>query len=296
MHDKIVRIREIIKRTTPVMLYASLQSIEYRLFFSTYDKNRLVLNSIQKSGTHYLRMLITNYLFCTYHNISQRISYKDMDEMHFPNVRESLFNRTKQTRYIYPIANNPIKRTPYEDFVCGHSTSYLNISSASRIIHLYRNPFDYIVSKFYYSYKNRPERSSWYGHPRDVIDMELAVYIPHYKYMKEIAEKRTDVLRIPYEILIRNPFDILLFILNWANIDIDIQSIKQAVEFSDKEHVRKEEYELGKAIVAPDGYKGSFIRSGKIGEWKDYFSSEDRRKIENMLRENGLNLSEFILD
>jgi hypothetical protein len=296
MDDRIARIKDIVRRKTPAMLYGFLQTIKYKIFFSKFDKDRLILNSIPKSGTNYLRMLITNYLFSTHYNLSKRISYTDMHEKHFPNVREYLFSRTNPTRYIYPTANHPIRRTPYKDFVYGHAISYLNHSSASRIIHLYRNPFDFLVSKFYYSYKNRPERSNWYSHPRDLIDIELPDYIKQFKYMKDLAQKRTNVLRIPYELLIRNPFETLFIILNWANIDIDIQRINQAVEFSDKKYVHNEEYELGKAIHTPDGYKGSFVRSGKIGEWKEYFSNEDQRKIEIILREHKVNLSEFILD
>ena len=48
--------------------------------------------------------------------------------------------------------------------------------------------------------------------------------------------------------------------------------------------------------VQSSAVKASFVRSGKIGEWKEYFNEEEIVQISEILEENSISLTEFILE
>ena len=50
--------------------------------------------------------------------------------------------------------------------------------------------------------------------------------------------------------------------------------------------------------VNPDAknLKGSFISSGKIGQWKNYYSNEDFTYWKDRFKNKGIDLNSFILD
>ena len=67
-----------------------------------------------------------------------------------------------------------------------------------KVINLYRNPFDCLVSNYYYFYKNRN------------IDLEISKYIDYYmpKYIQSFKIidkfKNKNIMNISYEELIKN--------------------------------------------------------------------------------------------
>jgi len=70
------------------------------------------------------------------------------------------------------------------------------------------------------------------------------------------------------------------------------------MKFSSKKEVKKMERERGEAIVKKDGinFKGSFVRSGEVGEWKSYFNDKDINNIRNYLAESGIDYDDFIYE
>jgi hypothetical protein len=62
------------------------------------EKDSIVLDSIRKSGTNYLRINVSNYLHLLYSESEERISYSDMKEM-FPNQRDFVLFSEKYTEF-----------------------------------------------------------------------------------------------------------------------------------------------------------------------------------------------------
>ena len=274
--------------------------IKHLFFFIKYyytlghkEKNFIILNSIHKSGTTYFRLIFANYLKLYYEKITTCITYKQMQSNIIPNERDGCFFK-KNRQYIDP-ADKVVKNTKYQDLIYGHSYKFLEYCQG-KIVSLHRNPLDVIISRYFYSWAYRAEKENPYSSPSDVIDLVLDKYIKHYNFMRSLAVRKQNILRISYEMLITDPYITFNIVLNWLNISINIASLRQAIEFADIKNVRLEEERDGKAIHSPDGYKGFFTRSGKIGQWKEYFSEEDFAYIVTKLEKNDIDIGEFIIE
>jgi len=253
------------------------------------EKGFIVLNSTRKSGTNYFRIFIANYINVLYEGRDTPTTYKETHDVLFPNMR------AEYTRFFGYFSPNPfMAKTPFHDFVYGHDTDFLDISKG-KIVFLYRNPLDYVVSRFYYNWKYREATEDVHQHPREILDYALDPYIEQYTYMREVAARRDNVLKVCYEALYGSPVETFGLIVGWLGFPVSYAAIQKAVEFSSIKQVRKEEEEHG-AIHAPkEGLKGFFTRSGAIGQWQEYFNDQDIAEIESRLAAGNVNLSEFIL-
>ena len=253
------------------------------------ERGAIVINSIQKSGTNYMRLLLGNYIF-----LISNLHSVDYDEMHgaFPNSREQMYNGF----YTKVKKNNPIFKTKYKDIIHGHFYMGLKQNNYEKLIFLYRNPLDQIISRFNYKYKNRPSKANLYNSPSEIIDESLLIYMAHFKAIQKIHNDKKSLLKIPYELLTKEPEVILMLVLSYLNIEIDYKIVRQSVEESSINKVLECEHKRGRAIHSPDTYKGSFIQSSKVGQWKESFSEKDVEYIFRKLRENGINPGEFIYD
>ena len=120
----------------------------YKLFCNTLaDNNYIILITIQKSGTHYFRLLLTNYLHCLYVQDNIPIGFSEMTNEIFPNDwHKMVLNK----HYKLNAPNEIIKRTGYNDFQYSHEFPYIEFIRNSKIIFLYRNPLDFIVSFYFH--------------------------------------------------------------------------------------------------------------------------------------------------
>lgn len=278
-----------IKQYAPAFVKTAYHYLLYRLRYRRMENGAIILNSIRKSGTFYFRFLLTNYLFLSCGKSTGPISYEEMQQRIFPNRLFEVPHRVQPAGHV-------IKSFHYEDFIYGHDYTFLKYSSASKIIHLYRNPLDTVVSRFFYTWKNRvdEEKKSMYQSPREVLDIVLSQFISHYKYLRDLAGARANVMRIPYEILMRSTRDVLIMVFSWLNLPIDHSLIEKAIEYSSKEEIRKQEKKRGASIVSE--LEGSFVRSGTIGEWKEYLSEEDVQYVRRRLKDENILLEEFITE
>ena len=272
----------------------------YKLFRNTLaDNNYIILITIPKSGTIYFRLLLTNYLHCLYVQDNIPIGYSEMHNEIFPNVWDEV---VRNKHYKLNAPNEIIKRTGYNDFQYSHEFPYIEFIRNSKIIFLYRNPLDFIVS--YYFYKkdrlnvNVHHRIVNTDSPNEIpsIDYGLDYFTWAYSKIKNRLSNKNNVLKICYENLLRKPITTMEAVLSFLQIDIHNDKIERAVEFSSKKYIIKEEEKLGHPIHAPEGKKNSFIRSGKIGNWKEHFSSDNLKYIEMRLNNNGIRLDEFIIE
>lgn len=280
---------------------------EYASRSRKYENNSIILNSIRKSGTNYLRLLIANYLTLLNSESTSCVTYSEMHNDIFPNVRDYvLFPEQYETvtaRTVYrPLHYNHIlKKVGFDDFLYGHDDyEYLTMSCARKIIHLYRNPFDMAVSYYYYAYKNRPERAAARKDDRIGLAVEhlFCYYIKHYVFMRHYASAANNVLRIDYESLYTRPREVLAMLFRWLGFPLHLGHIEQAIVFSSKDQIRQEERMLGAAIHVPKGvaFTGSFVRSGEIGQWKTHFTDIEQNVLIRLLEKHGISLSEFILE
>lgn len=266
--------------------------------FFAYYRKAIMLRSIQKSGTNYLRLILTNYFF----NINRKketwkeINYDTMHFTVFPNVRNHVFEA--QCEYIPP--QNKIKKNKgyYSDFMYDHGSDLdsMHYIKPAKLILLYRNPLDHLVSIFYYKFKNRPGQESKYEHPRDLISKRIPGYAKKFDLMTRLNTHNADVM-ISYEELKLNPEETIVKLLNFLNIHVMQDLIRFSLEASSINKVKEDEKKRGEPIhSSKHGLHGSFVRSGAIGDWKNYFSEQDIFQIRNILTQHNIDLNQFILE
>jgi hypothetical protein len=282
------------------------QKIVRNLKFVGIVRNSVVLRSMRKSGTNYLRLLVTNYV-CNIEGFTQgtyafsRVSYHEMHNTVFPNVRNYVFEGKKP--YVSPALDRaPVFAKQYADFMYDHGgfADHYGFLQPKKLILIYRNPFDTIISTFFFKWKNRNEKQDEFSHPREVIDQVLPSFIKTYKWMRAVHARynNAQVMLVSYEQLFLQPHSTLIGILEFLGLPVYPELVFLSAQASSIDETRKEEEKSGAALRNPQqqGLTGSFARSGKVGQWMEFFTPEDFLKIQQQLASNGIDYREFWLE
>ena len=72
------------------MIKKVLRYFKYIYFSYSFEKDTIIILSIRKSGTNYLRALITNYLYIFYNDKKTRTMHLDIDKNIFPNNKKTI--------------------------------------------------------------------------------------------------------------------------------------------------------------------------------------------------------------
>jgi len=260
--------------------------LKYMRKFHGYEKDSLIISSIPKSATHYVLFLVANYLRVHYTGASDPITPAMLYEL-FPNT---LRNRPK------PAPGQALAaRAGFSDILWGHHYKYLRMSSAKKILFLFRNPLDQAVSSYHYSYVLRPETVA-----EERRGLSFSEALPHilkcygkdYSYHKKNLLGR-QALPLNYEVLTRDTRPTVYTLLHWLGLDVDVAHMDTAIALSSKDVIRSLEQKTGKTVASA---KGSFIRSGRTGDWRTAFSEADLELARRILGEYGISLNEFILE
>ncbi len=267
------------------------------LYFKKLNKlniNRnqiIILATIAKSGTHYFKFLLSNYINLMSDRDAKPMTPNEVNNF-FPNIWHKCYSSNSQS--IQSPSKKPMKFIGYFDMPRTH-VAYDSRMNGSKILHLYRNPLDYCVSMYFYKYVNNPKFKNKLKSPYEVFEKEFEKYIfPYISYRKQSFSKNNYILRISYEDFIIKTEIIFKIILNWLGVEVDIELLEKAIFSSSKATLKRME-KKEPIHTNRKNLKGSFLRSGKIGEWKNYFSDEQLNNIKKKLLEFNISLDEFII-
>lgn len=245
------------------------------------------------------KLLLANYLNIICDGREDITTY---DEMH-----TKMFFSDVQVKGLDPSSESGKGRilqkyTPYRHLIHTHSHGskmklYIRLNRGARYILLYRNPLDNLISSYFYHFKYRPELAEQYKHPREIIDWKLPVFIKQYNYQKAMSERNVNAVQVSYESLYQDKANTFAGILEFLGIPVKEDAVELAVDFSSLKSVRAQEQKRNKAIHQEiQGFKGSFVRSGKIGQWKEFFNDEDVENVSRKLAAHSISLDEFIIE
>ncbi len=218
----------------------------------------------------------------------------DFDEMQSKFFFHSAENKIKTSDLGKEILNRKHISDKIPDFI--HSHIALNYDFWSKCICLYRNPLDFVVSSFFF---HKFKRGKSTKHPRKILLRRLKSFGETYSKQLQLENDFPDTcIRVSYEELIKNPLEVFSKMLNFIGLPYHEKMVLKAMENSSKDKVKEMEQKRGAAIVVPEGtkFKGSFINSGKIGQWKVFFNDNDLRKAEKILEGFNLSLNDFVLE
>jgi hypothetical protein len=243
-----------------------------------------LLNTMRKSGSHYLMSILANYLWLELLGSPERLDY--------PAMKAEIWNQ----RRTGPALERLRELTGYAAWIWEHENYVIRYNNARTIVHTYRNPLDTIVSRYFYLYANRADRSRDVG-LSEAIELETPAFAWHYAAVRAIG-RRPNVLRVAYEQLVRDPAATGAEVLERSGLPVATDGLERAVSASSRKQVSEDEarHGLEEGNLVGDGMTASFIRSGEIGEWKRLFGTEQVRRIEEILADYRIGLDEFTLE
>jgi len=255
-------------------------------------RDSLLLRTMQKSGSHLFLSSLGNYVNLQYNN--------NVDRLDYPTLKRVIWDND------WSYDNHVLSNTGYKSFIFRHDFEARNryILSSKRIINLYRNPFDMCVSLYFYDCKNRNKtkgnearfkKYKGIDSPVDFMDIFIDRYISSYQELLHFS-KYDNVVNYSYEELVTDTFSVLQDTLEFCDIEIDEKKLSNAILFSSREKMIEDEDKYGKTNLVGRDMNSSFIRSGKIGEWKEYFSDQDFLKFADILLRDGISVDKFILE
>jgi hypothetical protein len=247
----------------------------------------ICLVTVMKSGTHWARYLLANYLKIMVRGPDcSRATYEELQSVFSPNDRRlCLRTKTEPVRSpLYPVFG-------YQDVMWQHVSEDLS-EYRGRIVFLFRNPLDYLISRYHY------DKALWQSEGRDVsspaatMEWSLRWYAESLTFMLKLIRQKRDAVVLTYENLKQAPEVSLEILLRSLGIPVRRDALQLAVERSDAKKVAAEEVERGRAIVGPTT-SGYFVRDSGVGQWRNHLTEDDLSRAEKILGGYGLRLAQF---
>jgi hypothetical protein len=238
-----------------------------------------LLAGIRKSGNTYLRFLLANYAALTEDPCREPLTYPELT---------ARLGETLGWREVTPdlAREQGVRALGIARFYYTHHV-YTRVYDGLKVVSVYRNPLDYLVSFYYYKYAGRPGLETAYAGPQELL-FQLDGFFREYT-----SFVGTPALRIAYEDLHERPREQLARVLQFFGAPrIDPQLAARAAAHSAPAVIRAEEERSG-PIHSPAGFKGRFVRDGSIGQHRRYFGPAEWRRLEEIASRHGVSLDEF---
>jgi hypothetical protein len=241
-----------------------------------YKKSDVIVLSVAKSGRTWLRVLLNKY-FCAVHDLPFSLKDLGADERTVPSII-----------YTHEIWDHYSKAS-LSQRLFGKYIVPDRILKTKRIIVLYRDPRDVIVSLFF----QKTKRSNH----KIVADLKAFLGNEQYGLSKVIfvlnnwrqrLSSHPNCLWISYEDLKKDTSGVLINTIGFLNLTPHDSCLNEAIEFSSFNNMKKLEKNGGfsDAILKPGNPSDpeSFkVRKGKVGGYIDYFQPEALSQLDGYL-------------
>ncbi|XP_065289760.1 3-beta-hydroxysteroid sulfotransferase-like [Dermacentor albipictus] len=254
----------------------------------------VVQSTFPKSGTHWL-MYITHLILREGQPIT---SYEEF---------------AKEWRFLeYMDIKDWTSSLPLRTFATHLALDKRSMTEEGKYVYIARNPWDVCVS-FYNMATNIRSPEFQDGTFEDLVDVFVSGNFGYGDYFEHVAagyalREQPNVFFTTYEELKKNTREVVLRLAYFLGekyglaLEKDEVSLQKMLERSQPDYMRAvvvldlsgkgnpqwEEVLSGKKITCKEGYEGdknkySFVRSGKVGGWKDYFTPDLLRRMENRI-------------
>jgi len=288
MRLSIKRLKYWLVRTLSVLL-PQKQAIaldRWRRGHEEHRKYRLcdyVFVSYGKSGRTWLRVMLSRYYQQAY-ALPERI-LMGFDNFHKINASVPCIFFTHDNYLRTYTGNTSSKKDFYN----------------KKVVLLVRRPQDVAVSQFFqWKYRMRPEKMAMNQYPAAGSDISIYDFVMNpdcgvpriIDFLNLWAQELPNIehlLMVRYEDMRVQPETELSRIVTFLDMDPDDKLIRETVEFSSVENLRKLEKENyfhgGSRVKAkdssnPDSFK---VRRAKVGGYRDYFDDEQVAKIDELV-------------
>ena len=236
------------------------------------DKTDIILATYPKSGTTWLRFIFANLI--------------SIKELNGEIVDYNILNTKFKASFDALTFNMPsFKSMPR--IISTHQIYKRRYFGNNRSILLYRNPADTMVSYYEYrkSLKNNYYKFDFKHFIRDK-KYGLEAWCRHFNSWKDNPSTI-----LSYEDLKSNTFICIKRVLNKFGLcAFNDNEINEAIKRSDFKNIQRLELERGLDIAAQKKHKENFrfARKGTVGQWVEYFESDDIAFMKLVLKKHNL--------
>ena len=190
--------------------------------------------------------------------------------------------------------NNKINYLKTHNAMCTvKNNKFTNVDNTLGAIYIVRDPRDVLVSYSSYIDKSIDETlkilvsddSYEYGNfkDKDYRKSLMGSWSSHYNSWKNYKSKKTIIVK--YEDMVNKSNSTFLKVLNYLEkinkFEIDNNKISQAIKETSFENLKR--------LEASEGFKSNmsnnpFFRKGRVGDWKDKLTKNQREKVEEFFR------------
>jgi len=255
--------------------------------------NTVLICGIQKTGNTWARFVIYNYFNILLNKATKTLTFDELKEIH---VKRRIKGKIEKKQYIFGHKDDNLPNfyhthIGYDGTGFIHSTPNIKafFNCFDKLIYLYRNPFDTMISYYEFLTNRNPI-------PYDIIklsEMNLEDFTKYYleKWISHVSstKPRADVV-LDYDKLRINPIGFKEAI-ELSGIKIDMNIFKKAIKFSSFNNIRKMSDEIKQPYgVGGSLYKGYFCRNGRTGQYKEKMSKELIEYIKKRCREKKIKI------
>lgn len=240
---------------------------QYLLNMNQYHSD-IYIQTLAKSGTTLTQMII--YQMTTDGNM-------DFDHLYdaspfIDKIRRMSTKDLKELQLKPPVNGERRILKSHSDYNCFESIK------KGKFIHVIRDPFDQLLS-FYHHNKN-------YYQPD--LKFENFVKEAHikrfFRYNSEWIKNENDfnIIYLNYEDIVENKPDVVRRLAKFLDIEITNKDMERILERTSFSFMKKHQTKFGEQPESGDDSRkqyDKFIRKGKIGEGKDYFTKEQVEKF-----------------
>lgn len=250
------------------------------------DPRSLLIVSIPKSGTTWVRYLLANYAAQRTQPGAARIGYEDLDQ--YTADREKIRNGTAPVPTTitafspddgidHMLYEHPFRRRLYWD-IQEHGGPKLCLT---------RNLLDFLVSCYFFYFEYRDVSRHKAAHPRDLIPAYTYFWAVCWRFITErlVAGGRAAI--VAYEALRADTAAVIGTALRDLGITVDEDSLARAVPLADVTNTRTDESRLSEPLVGRID-RGSFARDGSVGQWREHFAPADIDAVRKLLGDLGI--------
>jgi hypothetical protein len=162
------------------------------------------------------------------------------------------------------------------------------VCQTGRIIYVYRNPKDTVVS--WYHFQRMNALYGFTGNFDDFFDLFLAHDIPYGSYWDNLhswwqLRHQPNMLIIAYEDLQRDLSSQVSKVSDFLSAQLSSGQIAAIVDHTSFDNMRKNPMTNAATMPKIKG-EGEFMRKGKVGDWRNYFSPEQSARMDAWINDN----------
>lgn len=246
---------------------------EYREFLrKEYFNGSIIMAGYPKSGNTLFRFV--------YFNLLNQIEPFQEGPLNFDQLNEIQFHTVEGKDMGKPSYN------ALPMMIRSH-LNHLDSFNFLRLVYVYRNPLDCMISMHYFKEVYRTWRKE-----KKTFKESLRTYLPEWCYHMKSYEKEADFI-LSYEEMFRHPQKSFHHLFTKMGLEFTDDQLEKAVELSTFKNIRKIEDEHGSGTMTSakkhnSTFGGKFTRSGKIGQWKEYYDQDDLDYAFEMIRKFNL--------